>query len=502
MPKGSMPVIVGAGQSVSHWDGTGDPALAPSALKMAVEACENALKDAGDAVRAAVDTIAVGRTNEDSVPYGHPHGHNENLPGTIARDLNISPSNAFYEISGGQSSQKLVNEMAARIHAGESDVAMVITGEAIGAGRLASKKGIDINWADNSDLPFENRTTDVKMLTRAEIKHGLVVPAYFYGLFENAIAHREGRTRSQHRAAMAKLFAKFSAVAETNPFAQFPAHRDEMFLATPSPENYEFADPFLKWHVAQDAVNLGAAVVLMSEEKADELGIAKEQRIYLHGSGEAHDSQISERLKMDGSWSMEVALSRAFEAAEKTPADMDFIDLYSCFPCAVFSSTAAMGIDWQTDPRSFTLTGGLPYAGGPGNNYSLNPIAALQPLLRKEPGKYGLILANGGWMTKEAAGIYSAERPAEFRPVAAAAKPEKLMEIDPEPGEGILETYTVVHGRSGPKQGIAFGRTAAGIRFLALAAPEALQQLREDESQIGEKVKVTTEGEVNTFSFA
>ena len=140
MPKGSMPVIVGAGQSVSHWDGSGDPAHAPSALKMAVEACEAAFKDAGDAVRAAVDTIAVGRTNEDSVPFGHPHGHNENLPGTIARDLNIAPSNAFYEISGGQSSQKLVNEMAARIHAGDSDVAMVIAGEAIGAGRLASKK--------------------------------------------------------------------------------------------------------------------------------------------------------------------------------------------------------------------------------------------------------------------------------------------------------------------------------------------------------------------------
>ena len=65
MPKGSMPVLVGAGQSVSHWDGSGDPALAPSARMMAVQAAENAIKDAGAAVRAEIDTIGVGRTNED-----------------------------------------------------------------------------------------------------------------------------------------------------------------------------------------------------------------------------------------------------------------------------------------------------------------------------------------------------------------------------------------------------------------------------------------------------
>ena len=114
MPKGSMPVIVGAGTiGQSFGMALATRRMRPLALKMAAEACEAAFKDAGDAVRAAVDTIAVGRTNEDSVPFGHPHGHNENLPGTIARDLNIAPSNAFYEISGGQSSQKLVNEMAA-----------------------------------------------------------------------------------------------------------------------------------------------------------------------------------------------------------------------------------------------------------------------------------------------------------------------------------------------------------------------------------------------------
>lgn len=502
MPKGSMPVLVGAGQSVSHWDGSGGPATAPSALRMAVEAAEAAFKDAGKDVRSAIDTIAVGRTNEDSVPFGHPHGQNKNLPGTISRDLGIRPSSAFYEISGGQSSQKLVNEVAARIFAGETEVGLVVGGEAIGAGKLAKKQGINIDWADDDDLAFEDRGLGPRMLSRAEIKHGLIAPAFFYSFFENAIAYREGHTRSQHRAAMAKLFAKFSKVAETNPFAQFPGERDEMFLATPSPENFEFADPFLKWHIAQDAVNLGGAILLMSEEKADEFGIAAQNRVYLHGGGEASDTHLSERRVLDGSWAMDVAINRALEAAGKTAADISVFDLYSCFPCAVFSSTAVLGIDYESDPRPLTLTGGLPFAGGPGNNYSLHAIAAMQPVLRQNTGEFGLVLANGGWMTKEAAGVYSTERPKEFVPAAPAATQTDLMEIDPAPSEGVLESFTVVHGRSGPKQGIAFGRTEAGYRFLAIASPDALLQLREDESQIGQKITVRNEGEVNTFSFA
>ena len=199
---------------------------------------------------------------------------------------------------------------------------------------------------------------------------------------------------------------------------------------------------------------------------------------------------------------MDIALSRALDAAGKSADDISIFDLYSCFPCAVFSSTAVLGIDWQNDARPLTVTGGLPYAGGPGNNYSLHGIAAMMPALRDADGAFGLVLANGGWMTKEAAGVYSTERPAKFVSVEPALSQSQLMEIDPEPGAGVLETYTVVHGRDGPKQGIAFGKTESGHRFLANASPEALQQLREEDSQIGRKVTVTTEGEVNTFTFA
>ena len=502
MAKGSMPVLVGVGQSMSEWDGSNGPDGAPSPLSLAVDASKAALADAG-VDGSSVDTVTFVKIFEDSVRGAkHPHGHNTNLPGTLARDIGAKPERLIYSDVGGQSPQALANEMAARIHAGELDVALVAGSEANRASKGARKNKVEINWADGDEADFEDRGLGGEMLSRTEIKHGLIAPAFFYALFENAIAAREGRTRSGQREAMSKLFQPFTKVAAGNDYAQFPVERSVEFLATPSPKNYEFADPFLKWHIAQDAVNQGAAILIMSEEKADELGVAADKRVYLHGAGEASDDLLSLRPKIDGSWAMDVAINRALGQAGKTSGGIAHFDLYSCFPCAVFSSTAALGIDPFTDERPLTLTGGLPFFGGPGNNYSMHGIAEMARALRGEPGSFGLVLANGGWMTKEAVGVWSTTRPNAFTPVEKAAKPTERVELDPAPNGGTIETYTVVHGREGPEHGVIFGRTSEGKRFLAVAEPSALKRLREDESPVGAKVETETEGEVTRFRFA
>ncbi len=502
MAKGSMPVLVGVGQSMSQWDGKNGPDGAPSPLSLAADASRAALSDAG-VDGSVVDTLAFVRIFEDSVRGAkHPHGHNTNLPGTLARDIAATPERLIYSDVGGQSPQSLANEMAARIHAGEIDVALVAGSEANRASKGAVRNKVDIDWEDASDLSFVDRGLGGKMISRAEIKHGLIAPAFFYALFENSIAAREGRSRSQQRTAMARLFQPFTEVAASNPYSQFPIERSVDFLATPSPDNYEFADPFLKWHIAQDAVNQGAAFLMMSEEKADELAIASDKRVYLHGGGEAGDDMISERPKLDGSWAMETAISRALDQSGKTSGGISYFDLYSCFPCAVFSSTAALNIDPFADERPLTLTGGLPFFGGPGNNYSMHGIASMAEKLRSEPGSFGLVLANGGWMTKEAVGIWSTTKPETFTPAEKAAKPTDKVELDPAPEGGTIETYTVVHGRKGPQHGVIFGRTEAGKRFIAVAAPEALDRLRRDESPVGARVTTQTADEVTTFRFA
>ncbi|MEM1106879.1 MAG: acetyl-CoA acetyltransferase [Pseudomonadota bacterium] len=503
MAKGDMPILVGAGQFTSRWAGDDGPAGAPSPLSLAHAACEAAIADCGaPRVGASIDTLAVVRIFEDSIPGGgHPHGHNTNLPGTLARELRVQPRRLIYSSVGGQSPQALVNEFAALIHEGGADCVLIAGSEANGASKAARRKGISLDWEDGAEAAVEDRGLGDMLLSRHEIKHGLVSPPYFYGLFENAIAAREGRTRSAHRAAMSDLFARFSAVAADNPLSQFPERREAGWLAAPSAENYELADPFLKWHVAQDAVNQGSAVVLMSQSKADALGVPGGKRVYLHGAGEAGDDFLSVRPRLDGSAAMEVALGRALEAAERSVDEIALFDLYSCFPCAVFSACGALGLDPFRDPRPLTVTGGLPFFGGPGNTYSLNAIATMADRLRAAPGAYGLVLANGGWMTKEAAGVYSTDKPARFAPAAPPQAPGPSLDIDPAPTRGVIKTFTVIHGRSGPERGLALCETPAGGRFLAAADGPALAILRREESPVGRLVTVSHSGEVNTFGF-
>ena len=60
-------------------------------------------------------------------------------------------------------------------------------------------------------------------------------------------------------------------------------------------------------------------------------------------------------------------------------------------------------------PPPLTVTGGLPFHGGPGNNYSMHGIVAMLDVLRSpaQRGTFGMVTANGGFLSKHAAGLYS-----------------------------------------------------------------------------------------------
>src|SRR3546814_8469180 len=84
--------------------------------------------------------------------------------------------------------------------------------------------------------------------------------------------------------------------------------------------NYRVADPYLKWHVAQDAVNQGAAVVLTSVDAARRAGIAPGKHVYLHGYAAFQDRLVSERIDLSRSRAIEAALQSALNMAGKAVA--------------------------------------------------------------------------------------------------------------------------------------------------------------------------------------
>lgn len=506
----NTPVLIGVGQSVDHWDGS-DIAAAPSPQSLMQRASEAALADTGaaDAVRAAIDVVAVVRHFADSAPGMVPEGTGgcDKPPLGLAGRLGITPARAVYSIVGGQSPQALVNEFSAAIHAGEARCVLLSGSEAIAAAKTAARKGLALDWNQAVEGTMEDRGLGPMLLDRHELTNGVGAPILTYPLFEHALRTRLGHSRAEHVQAMSELWARFSEVAAANPHAQFPKAMSAQYLATPSDGNYPVADPYLKWHVAQDAVNQGASVILTSVAQAEAMGVPRAQWLFLHGSGEAMDKHVSLRPDLSRSRAIEVALHGALSSAGKSPADIAHYDIYSCFPVAVLLVAEVLGVDWRTTP--LTLTGGLPFSGGAGNNYSMHGIAAMAQVLRADPGSYGLVLANGGFLSKEAVGIYSTVAPADWKPVAHApmqaeidgeASPERLEEDT----TGTIESYTVGYAKGKPGRAVVIARTDKG-RIVARPADDAKEAaiaalLDPARDPIGRSVSITHASGVNSFT--
>lgn len=508
----NTPVLIGVGQTVDHWDGS-DAAAAPSPQSLMQRASEAALADTGvaEAVRAAIDVIAVVRHFADSAPGMVPEGTGgcDKPPLGLANRLGVSPARAIYSIVGGQTPQSLVNEFAAAIHSGEARCVLLSGSEAIAAAKTAARKGVALDWNESIDGAMEDRGLGPMLLDRHELKNGVGAPILTYPLFEHALRARLGRSRAEHVAAMSRLWASFSEVAAANPYAQFPRAMSADYLATPSDSNYPVADPYLKWHVAQDAVNQGATVILTSVGQAEAMAVPRQRWIFLHGSGEAMDKPVSLRPDLSRSRAIEVALAGALASAGKSADAIAHYDIYSCFPVAVLLAAEALGIDERTTP--LTLTGGLPFSGGAGNNYSMHAIAAMAETLRADPGSFGLVLANGGFLSKEAVGIYSTAAPENWAPVDhapmqaeidAEAAPERLEED----ATGTIESYTVGYAKGRPSRAVVIARSEKG-RIVARpdesGKDDAIAALIDPaRDPIGRTVQITHSDGVNSFTVA
>ncbi len=342
-----------------------------------------------------------------------------------------------------------------------------------------------------------------------EKAHGLYFPVNVYPMFENAIRGRLKRSIADHQAAIGRLFAGFNAVAAANPLSWFPTRRSAEEIATPTEKNRYVGFPYTKYLNAVIEVDQAAAAILTTVAKARELGIPESKWVFLHGCAEATEIwHVTERPDLSISPAIRTMARKALAMADRKIDAIDFFDLYSCFPSAVEYALEAFGLS-EDDPRGFTVTGGLPYFGGAGNNYVMHSIASMVDRVRAKPGSFGLVTANGWFATKHAMGIYSTtptigpwrrEDPKSYQSeIDAIAKPDVAVEAN---GAGMIETYTVVHDRvSGPKIGIVLGRLSDGRRFVANTPDDAatLAGLMSGD-QLGRAGTVAHDGGKNVFT--
>jgi acetyl-CoA C-acetyltransferase len=388
------PVVVASGQSIERHE-----IVTP--VDLMERACEQALALA-PGLRHVVDRLSVVDVLTRTGP----------APATeLARRIGAAGAATEVTTIGGNSPQWLVNRAATDIAEGRLSVTLIAGAEALRSSRDRRAAGLPRDTAGAELPPDPVVGDDLPGVGPAEAAADLLLPVHVYPLFESVLAARAGHDAPAHRRAMGRLFAPFTEVAAGHPYAWFPTARSADEIATPSPENRIVAEPYTKRMTAFLGSDQGAAVIVCSLAAARRAGVA-DRAVFVWAGAEATDVRFPTSRPDPGRSPAIAAAGRAlFEAAGVGVDDLEQIDLYSCFPSAVELAAKALGLRTD-DPRGLTVTGGLPYFGGPGNNYTTHAIATLTDLLRDAaPGTLGLATGLGWFVTKHALGIYGSTPP-------------------------------------------------------------------------------------------
>lgn len=464
------PVLIGIGQQT--WR---DGNVSRTPIDALTEVVSMALQDTGIcSIAESIDCVTTVRFIADTNP-AIASLFPRNPGAAIAERLNLPSAQILQGAIGGNSPQYLVNQLAQKLYEGHCSVAVLAGAELFATFFSALKKGEDISsWADGAEDQPTTLGTDRDGLNEVEKSHGLYEPINTYPLFENAIRHHEKHSFEEHQKLLGDICSEMSCVAARNPLAWRQNHLSPSEIREATPDNRMIGHPYTKLMNAVLSVDMAAAIVMTTAGKALELGIDEDRLVFLRAGVDVNEIwHISERENFYSSPGLGKAAAAALRHANLAVDQIDCFDIYSCFPSAVEIACREIGIS-PLDSRGVTVTGGLPYFGGPGNNYSLHAIAEMVSRLRNDGEDNGFISANGLYLTKHSLGVYSSQPPAkkwipfDSKPLQQEIDqgPRTYLEKDYE-GEVSIETCTVAHGKDGPKEGYIIARNKAGNRIIA-----------------------------------
>lgn len=458
----STPVVVGAAAVQQRVD---DPTAAVNALALMRMSLEAAAADAGNtALLDAAEVLLV--------PQGTWTTAN---PADVVAPWNASIRSIVADI--GVLQQTLISRACSLIATGEAQVVLIVGGEAKHRALRAQITGVTVVDPATRGAPEERMVPAAEIITREEIERGLPVPARQYAMIDTALRAYDGWTPAQHVQHLADLQSRCSETASHNPDA-WNQHfvRPADVCAAPM-----IAWPYTKLHCSQWNVDQAAGLILCSSAAADRFGVAMDRRVFAHLGVESNLMvPMTRRAEIHRSPAVAVTAATMRTHLGVDPAEIEHLELYSCFPAAIRVQVREMNIDPH---RRLTVTGGMTFGGGPLNNATLQALVRMVHVLRGDPTTRGLVTNISGMLTKFGASVWSA-RPPEGRFAAVdvtreATDATDVVDVDPEySGAARVATYTVAFEQGRPALGIIVGDTPAGARAVATTtAPGALADM-------------------------
>jgi acetyl-CoA C-acetyltransferase len=480
------PCIIGVAAHTWHPEDVGN-AGAPEPLEMWETVARAAAGDAGNpALLDALDSLQI--VYCQTWEYDDPVAR-------MAERLGADPKHRHYSGIGGTTTQQLVNGTCEAMLRGEMDLALITSAEALATKRLRKRQGE--RYAASFAPPTRSRFPWESPPDPIEVAHEVFQAWLTFAVFDNARRGRLGVALDDYRTGIGELLSPMTEIAARNPDAWFRVERSVADIVEPRPDNRMVGYPYTKYMVSVMDVDMAGALIVATHERADALGVPAEQRVYPRGWCYARDPVlVAEHADMTRSPAMAAASAAALRAAGVTVDDVQYFDLYSCFASSLHFACDALGLR-VGDARGVTVTGGLPYHGGPASGYLTHSIAAMVERLRSDPAATGLVSGVGMHMTKHVFGVYSAQPGAVAPPDAEAAQEAASAAgtagvVSEHEGDARVSAYSVVHGRDGaPEWALLVCDLADGARTYAQVRVPELCAEAEQTELVGRSVRLT-----------
>ena len=481
----NTPVIVGIGfeQETSE-----DPMQCAEPWQLMVRAVRLAAADAGsEALLAQIESI--------SVPQGMWEYRN---PGRLIADALGCPSARSILSDLGVLQLSLLSDLCRVIAAGEQHVGVITGGEAKFRELRGAKMGQPVaNTEQPQDTPPPDvhHTSSDPWASELEARAGLSSPVELFAIMESALRHAEGLDVDRHRDRIAQLYSRFSEVAAGNPHAWRREPVSPRAIRDPSPRNAMLAFPYTKRHSSQWNVNQAVAILVCSAARAVQLGLERDGWIFpLAAAQSKHVVPLAQQQRLYTHPGTVLSGERVLTLAGISARDVDAAELYSCFPAAIQSFARDLKVA-ETCP--WTVTGAMPFAGGPYNSFSLEGVARMVEVLRGggSARRIGLVSNLSGIFGKQACALFSNLPNADgyrYEDITAAVAACDLpLALDGDyVGPATVVGYTVVFVGGVPSHGIAICDTPAGRRTVVRSEDRPLLESMTREEFCGRVVQV------------
>ncbi len=387
--------------------------------------------------------------------------------------------------------QNLINSACKKIINGEIRASLIVGGEARFKKIQALKEGLDFEEMQLTVNPDHYVKAKDDLYVPEEIEALGMMAVGYYAVMESALRYKNKRTIKEHETYLGDMYARFSQIAAKNPHAwnQKVFTSDE--IQHPSIKNQRIAYPYNKLHNSSWNVNQASALIITSEEVANKLNIPNSQRVYpLISSETNHMIGVIQRPDITDPAGLQLAANFLLEKAVENNITPSLYELYSCFPLAVQLFSESLQVPENIEK---TITGGMPFAGGPLNNYMLHATAQMLIKIREQTTEVGLITGVSGMMTKQALAIWAKDPLMNFiskdvsKDAAALEMPVPMSDLMK--GEAMVIGCATLYEKLNAIKAVFYAEDSQGHRLVLTSNEEKIIKQVEEKECVGKKIK-------------